>query len=550
MSIHKPDWSKSSDILGTHHRWRHLAPALSVVLLALFATAGEAATITVNSLADPGASGICVLRDAITAANTETAVNGCAAGTGNDTIVFSVTGTITLTKGILPTIEKTLTIQGPADNPPAIAVSGANEYEVMFLDFGATLNLGYLTIENGNVSDGVGGGVLNSGGTLTVTNSTFSDNSAGDGGGGIYSAGKLSVTNSTFNSNNGSDSSGGGIYNYGTATVAKSTFDNNSADYGGGIENVGTASVNNSTFVGNTATEEYGGGIDNEGSALTVTNSTFYNNSGIGAGLSNLGVSVDVKGTIMAANTGGNCNTLRGPITDEGFDLDDDGSCDFSSGTTTDSAIALDPNGLQNNGGPTETVALESTSVAINQIPVADCTDQSSLPVRLLTDQRGVLRPQFTACDIGAYEYSTARSLKTNVLNAINATTGLSSKNQLTLKLAAASLYKALLLLTGDDGNSVKPVFGGVEFQSEAAAVQFLDSLTPWSQLSSNTLDIWLLNITIADRTLAVVAITNAGGNTYASQLVADGDAATGAGYYLTAVKDYAEAWTIVQSYK
>ena len=54
-------------------------------------------TITVNTLEDPGsAAPACALRDAIIAANTEAAVNGCAAGTGNDTINFNVSGTITL----------------------------------------------------------------------------------------------------------------------------------------------------------------------------------------------------------------------------------------------------------------------------------------------------------------------------------------------------------------------------------------------------------------------------------------------------------------------
>jgi CSLREA domain-containing protein len=45
------------------------------MVLALFALGGvaQAATITVNSLADPGAPGICVLRDAITAANSHNA---------------------------------------------------------------------------------------------------------------------------------------------------------------------------------------------------------------------------------------------------------------------------------------------------------------------------------------------------------------------------------------------------------------------------------------------------------------------------------------------
>src|SRR5690349_7892604 len=66
--------------------------ALVAVIIATFAFAlmlgatAHAAPITVDSLADTGAPGICVLRDAITAANTMTATNGCTAGTGDDTI--------------------------------------------------------------------------------------------------------------------------------------------------------------------------------------------------------------------------------------------------------------------------------------------------------------------------------------------------------------------------------------------------------------------------------------------------------------------------------
>jgi hypothetical protein len=63
----------------------------------------------------------------------------------------------------------------------------------------------------------------------------------------------------------------------------------------------------------------------------------------------------------------------------------------------------LSPSGLQNNGGPTQTIALLSTSPAINAIPPAVCTDASGNPV--LTDQRGVARPQASGCDIGAFEF-------------------------------------------------------------------------------------------------------------------------------------------------
>jgi hypothetical protein len=64
---------------------------------------------------------------------------------------------------------------------------------------------------------------------------------------------------------------------------------------------------------------------------------------------------------------------------------------------------------LQNNGGPTETIALDSGSPAVDAIPFASCTDQATPPSRLKRDQRGMPRPDPEdglkgQCDIGAYE--------------------------------------------------------------------------------------------------------------------------------------------------
>ena len=87
----------------------------------LFAAGASANTITVTSTADPtGAPGTCTLRDAITAANTNTLTNNCAAGnstTSNpDTINFSLAGspphTIQLASA-LPALDDVLTIDGP-----------------------------------------------------------------------------------------------------------------------------------------------------------------------------------------------------------------------------------------------------------------------------------------------------------------------------------------------------------------------------------------------------------------------------------------------------
>jgi hypothetical protein len=94
-------------------------------------------------------------------------------------------------------------------------------------------------------------------------------------------------------------------------------------------------------------------------------------------------------------------------ITDVGYNISDDNSCDFSAtGSRNSTNPGLSSDGLVNNGGPTQTIALAPGSPAIDAIPVADCTDQSSPPKPITTDQRGMPRPDFQelVCDIGAYE--------------------------------------------------------------------------------------------------------------------------------------------------
>src|SRR5208282_5959284 len=95
-----------------------------------------------------------------------------------------------------------------------------------------------------------------------------------------------------------------------------------------------------------------------------------------------------------------------------GYNISDDDSCGFGTSTGANGQTLgdnvtplLDPNGLENNGGPTETLALQSGSPtsgsgnpAIAAIPATNCP---------ATDQRGALRPApgYNACDIGAFEY-------------------------------------------------------------------------------------------------------------------------------------------------
>ncbi len=222
----------------------------------------------------------------------------------------------------------------------------------------------------------------------------------------------------TFSGNSGGASgAGGAIYNSGNLTVTASTFSGNavaSSGAGGAIFNGdGTASIANSTFFQNTTgSAGFGGAIFSNGGTVTVNSATFSAN-GVGAGgqggaifVSSSG-SVQLENTILAGSTGGNC---AGVVENGAYNISDDGTCGFGSSTIGVNGATLgdnvnpglNSNGLQNNGGPTQTIALVPGSPALDAIPEALC---------LSTDQRGAARPDpldlasaNPACDVGAKE--------------------------------------------------------------------------------------------------------------------------------------------------
>jgi hypothetical protein len=131
-----------------------------------------------------------------------------------------------------------------------------------------------------------------------------------------------------------------------------------------------TFTLNTLTVAHGTAPGSNGGGLDNKGGTVSISNSTFANNSdptGGGGGLYN-----DIGGTVSIS------------------------SCGF---TGTGSLQNANPqlSALADNGGPTQTMALQQESPAIDRIPAANCPAQ---------DQLGNARPDDaeSTCDIGAYE--------------------------------------------------------------------------------------------------------------------------------------------------
>ncbi len=150
---------------------------------------------------------------------------------GDNTITFSVTGTITLNSA-LPDLSNTTgltNIAGPGATDLTVArrnAEGTPGFSIFTVDADVQVNLVGLTITGGSTDRG--GGIDNAG-TLTVINSTIAHNSAyadlffGIDGGGIYSAGTLTVINSTISNNSAGGpwyaGSGGGIYNEGGVLI-------------------------------------------------------------------------------------------------------------------------------------------------------------------------------------------------------------------------------------------------------------------------------------------------------------------------------------------
>ena len=136
---------------------------------------------------------------------------------------------------------------------------------------------------SGNSAGYFGGGMSNLESDPTVTDCTFSQNTAARLGGGMHNyESSPTVTNCAF-SGNSAGGNGGGMRNdwYSTPTVTDCTFSGNVAVAGGGLHNDGDSSstVINCTFTGNSAVENGGGMLNDPWSSLTVTNCTFSGNS-------------------------------------------------------------------------------------------------------------------------------------------------------------------------------------------------------------------------------------------------------------------------------
>lgn len=261
-------------------------------------------------------------------------------------------------------------------------------------------------------------GVADIGTTASFTHSFLTGNTAGgvgtagptasaDGFGGVVDHGSTTFTDTTVIANTSgggsSTSTGFGGAVDGIVTATRSTFANNRAGgagatgFGGAID--GPTTLTDSTLTGNSAggggsgATGFGGAVD--GPSTLVYSDIIGNTAspGFGGGVDS---ATNSRGSIIADNTspgGANCGTT--PNTSQGHNLENGTSCGFAS--TGDLNASPEVAFLANNGGPTPTMRLIPGSPAIDHGETSGCP---------ATDQRGIVRPVGSACDIGSYEVS------------------------------------------------------------------------------------------------------------------------------------------------
>jgi hypothetical protein len=392
-------------------RVQYLVSVMAIFLL-LISTAGAAIWLFVL-LSSPNPTVVTNLHDSAPGSLRDIIAHA----SSGSTISFAkdLKGTIQLTSGEL-VIKRNLTIAGPGSN--ILSISGSNMSRVFHVSNGVTAAIiSRLTIKNGRTTDS-GGCILNEG-ELTLTDSTVSYCVSADGGG-INNHGVFTVTNSTISGNTaklvtpGNTGFGGGIFNYdGTVNIIRSTITHNFASAaGGGIDDGYTLSLDTSTIAYNT-TFGWGGGINvGGGGQASIFESTIYGNTARyeGGDIHNTSPTAPIKlhGSIVAGGNAPYGTDISGTVISfsYGYNLIEtlDAATTYRDDSTTPMYITGSPNlgPLQDNGGPTQTIALLPGSRAINYIPLDQCSGQG-----FTADQRGMKRPdgneQF--CDIGAYEY-------------------------------------------------------------------------------------------------------------------------------------------------
>lgn len=289
------------------------------LLLLLFCGMTNAAIINVTvSNTDP-TDGDCDLYSAIESANTDTAVGGCTAGSGGDTIRLA--GNVAYDR-LLPVITGYLTIESTSSASKRY-IEPLNSIDLRIFETapGSSLTLRSLILRGGDSLSGNGGCIL-SNGELSINSSLINYCNSNGYGGAVYAnspASSVSISSSTFNGNSAT-AQGSALYiNSASTSISNSAITNSDISGNSGIYIEGSNQVNitNSNIHGNggdgirifsdpsysnvpnvlidrsSVTSSDNNGVYCERSTCRFVNSTFANNRSFGIAGINTGVLVD-----------------------------------------------------------------------------------------------------------------------------------------------------------------------------------------------------------------------------------------------------------------
>jgi CSLREA domain-containing protein len=358
---------------------RHLLLAGLSVLFVMIAARGEAqaTSIAVNTTANElNSDGDCSLREAITAANWDSAVDGCLAGAGVDTIVLPA-GTYDISGGVNSDggddnanavgdldIEGDLTIVG-AGALDAVVTAHHDPYVERIFDILGThqVSLSGMTITGGGGCCGYpGGGVRNATGIVAITDSIIRGNGFeyGEAGGIWNGSGITTITGSAVIANSGE--SVAGIDNVsGIVSVIDSAIMHNSSMSGGARGCCAIKNRGSFTISGSTVSENHSRGestISNSGT-MTITESDISRNSGSGSGIFN-GGTLTVTGSAITENA-----NVAADSGGDGGGVINVGLTTLVNTTVSGNTTDLDGGGIWN--GSTGSMALTNVTVSGNR---------------------------------------------------------------------------------------------------------------------------------------------------------------------------------------
>ena len=367
-----------------HPTLRRLLPALL-----LFPLTAQGTIVTTTTDEDNGTlgggSGIS-LREAVKYSSAGTTITFTPALSGQ---------TIRLTLGEL-LIPQSLTIDG-SSLPVRITLSGdksgngkTSDDTTVFRVGPGTIVLDSLIISGGHNAQG--GGIISDIDTtnLIVKKCHFVGNSARVVGGAIFfstSTGAgipiLTLTDSTFTGNSATNE-GGAIYAIYPVQIQTSTFTGNTARDGGAIYLArGNLQLNCSTVAGNSATRN-GGGICSRGNFIILENSTVSRNSALlnGGGIYAENGFINLENSTVAINTA----TSRGG-----------GIFVFNTMTAQNCTIAANTAGISG-GGAEGSVNLRATIVSGNTAP-----SSPDVQLRDVNTQGNLITPILSLAPLGNY---------------------------------------------------------------------------------------------------------------------------------------------------